>query len=40
MLDTRLPYEEKMKTLTAKAINHTVVSTLYSCTEGDQEKDQ
>jgi len=36
----RLTHDEKMKNLGVKAINHTVVSILYSSTEGDQEKHQ
>ena len=36
----RLPHDEKMKNLGVKAINDTVVSILYSSTEGDQEKHQ
>lgn len=31
---------KKMKNMRVKAINHTVVSILYSCTEGNQEKHQ
>lgn len=36
----RLPHDKKMKNLGVKPINHTVVSVLYSSTEGDEEKHQ